>query len=578
MARTERAGRHPDAMGRTGTLARMRVDPTGAPDLLDYLRILWRNRLVVIVAVVLAVAATVAVDSVRARTYEGTANLLFISQSYDTATGSVNPLTPTDIATDIQLVKSSQVRTLATKALGSQAPPVQVAEIGTTEVAAVSVTSSSPVRAARAANAYANAYVKLTTQRFAAQSKSAEDGIQLQMVGVQSQINSVLAEIDKTPATASPTLNRLNSDLTGLDSHQQQLQTELGQLQDEFGQSPSGGQVVAPAVPSHSPVSPKKTTDAILGGVIGLILGIVLALVRDFADDRIRTQSELEVASGGLPSLGLIPRVHEWRDGERPMLVAVEQPKSAPAEAYRGLRTAIQFLGFDRPIKKVQITSPTAGDGKTTTATNLAVAMALAGQSVVLVSCDLRRPRLHNFFGLSNSVGFTSVLVGEVPLQEALIRVPGIDQLLVLPSGPVPPNPSELLGSEKARAVIDQLAHDADIVIIDSPPVLPVTDSSVLATVSDAVIMVVMANRGTRRELRRSLETLARVNSPVAGTILNGASDRDAYVYYRYDYTYDPPTDQGGAGPRPRANGHGPSDQPTGEPTGARPRRGGTGG
>ncbi len=270
----------------------------------------------------------------------------------------------------------------------------------------------------------------------------------------------------------------------------------------------------------------------------GLVLGIGLALLRERLDDRIRTKAELEKVAGGLPSLGLIPTVSEWRDKKRPFLVAAEHAKSPPAEAYRGLRTSIQFIGLDRTIKTVQITSPAAADGKTTTSANLAVTMAESGQNVVLVSCDLRRPRIHEFFGLANNFGFTSVLVGDTRLEDALVSVPKFGNLTVLPSGPVPPNPSELLGSTKAQEVFARLAQAADVVIIDSPPVLPVTDAAVLAGHVDAVVIVAAAQTTTRRDISRSIEVLNRVDAPIVGVVLNGASEADCYVYYRYGDQY----------------------------------------
>ncbi len=261
-------------------------------------------------------------------------------------------------------------------------------------------------------------------------------------------------------------------------------------------------------------------------------------MLRDRLDDRIRTKAELERVAGGLPTLGLIPTVAEWKDRKNPFLIAAEHAKSPPAEAYRGLRTSIQFIGLEHSIRTLQITSPAAADGKTTTSANLAVTMAQSGQNVVLVSCDLRRPRIHEFFGIPNEVGFTSVLVGDATLEDALVGLPAFGRLTILPSGPIPPNPSELLGSKKAGDVFALLAQAADLVIIDSPPVLPVTDAAVLAGTVDAVVLVAAARRTTRKDLARSVEVLSRVHAPLAGLVLNGASEADTYVYYRYGDQY----------------------------------------
>jgi len=362
--------------------------------------------------------------------------------------------------------------------------------------------------------------------------------VQKQITALQGQINGLQTQINQTQNTATSTLANLDNQLGELVSQQTTLRSQLTQIQVNVAQAPSGGQLVQPAVPSTTPSSPKRVTDALIALLVGLVLGIGLALLRERLDDRIRTKDELEGIAGNLPSLGLIPVVAEWRDRKKPFLISSVHPKSPPAEAYRGLRTSIQFVSLDKTIKTLQITSPAAADGKTTTAANLAVTMAESGRSVVLVGCDLRRPRTHEFFDLPNNVGFTSVLVGDARLEDALRSVPDYESLTILPSGPVPPNPSELLGSVKAREVFNRLAGVADIVILDSAPVLPVTDATVLASQVDAVLLVVAAGTTIRKDVARSVEVLGRVDAPVAGYVLNGASEADCYVYYRYGDQY----------------------------------------
>jgi len=234
--------------------------------------------------------------------------------------------------------------------------------------------------------------------------------------------------------------------------------------------------------------------------------------------------------------LGLIPVIDEWRDRKRPYLVAQTNPRSPSSEAYRGLRTSVQFMALETPSKVLQITSPSAGDGKTTTAANLAWIMADAGQRVVLIGCDLRQPRIHEFFGLPNDVGFTSVLLGEAELDDALLSVPNQPGLLMLPTGPVPPNPSELLSSAKTQQVFKRLSAYADMVIVDSAPVLPVTDAAVLSTHADAILLVVSVGMDKRRDVVRSVEMLNQINAPIGGIVLNRAPDADSSAYYHYRY------------------------------------------
>ncbi|OWY60743.1 hypothetical protein B7486_67535, partial [cyanobacterium TDX16] len=242
---------------------------------------------------------------------------------------------------------------------------------------------------------------------------------------------------------------------------------------------------------------------------LGALIGIGLAFVREQLDETVTTRAELEAATGGAPVLALVPRSG---DGEHhgvrgrfgalgrvgrpahdhePAPLAVAQPTGTPAaEAYRSLRTSVRFLDVERPLRTLLVTSPTEGDGKTTTVANLAVAVSRSGQRCVVVCGDLRQPRVHEHLGVAPEPGLTSVLLGEVTLDEALQRVPDTGKLRVLAAGGVPPNPSELLSSDAAIQVLERVGDGADLVLIDSPPVLPVTDALVLAQQVDGVVLV----------------------------------------------------------------------------------------
>ena len=270
----------------------------------------------------------------------------------------------------------------------------------------------------------------------------------------------------------------------------------LDQLTVDADLASGGAQLVGSAEVPTTPVRPKPMRNG------------VLALARraharasgwPSSPSTSTTRSRPRRTSSGIaapvPVIGLIPAVGGWKERDEIQLVSLTDPNSAAAEAYRTLRTAIQFIALDRPMRTLQVTSSNASEGKTTTLANLGVALAKAGQRVILVCCDLRRPRLHEFFGLSNDVGFTSVLLGKVPLSGALQDVPEVPRLRLLASGPLPPNPSELLSSGRTEEVFAALKAEADIVLIDSPPVLPVTDALVLFRQVDATLMVFSAAR-----------------------------------------------------------------------------------
>jgi polysaccharide biosynthesis transport protein len=419
------------------------------------------------------------------------------------------------------------------------------------------VRSTSPSFAAAAANAYARAYIQVSTKEFISAQLATESQIQGQITNVQSQITTVTNELNATSTTngasTSPTVQtqpsssvaatRLNAQLTGLYSQLSSLQTQLNQVQLVTAQGSSAGQLVTPAVTDNVPVSPKRVEDAMIAAALGLLLGLGFALLRDHVDDRIRGVADLEIAGTGLPALGLVPVVTDWRNRKAAFLVTAERPRSPAAEAYRALRTSVQFMAVDRPVKILQLTSPGAVEGKTTTSVNLAYAMGEAGQRVVLVDCDLRRPRVHEFFNLSNEVGLTSILLGRTPLEKALMGIRGNAGLKVVTAGPVPPNPSELLSGGSIARLFRSLAEVADLIILDSAPVLPVSDALALAARADAVLVVASAGVSTSRGLARTLELLSRVDARIVGTVLNRAPEIGSYApyaYSRYGYGYEP--------------------------------------
>ncbi len=469
-------------------------------------------------------------DHVRHRTYQGTAEVLFTFQGAS-GPSSTSDLSPADVATDIELIGSAPVQAAVATELHTTAPPVTATEVGATNVAQIAVRSTSPDFASAAANAYAHAYIQVATQGYIKSQLAAEKQIQIQILAQQDRINQ---HHGRLPVSATSPRFKRNSLISKPGSPPSSQQ--LNQLQATTAQGASAGQLVVPAVPDPVPISPKPVRDAVIAIGVGLLLGIGFALLRENLDDRVRGKDQLEQLMPGIPVLGLIPVIDEWRDRKRPYLVAQTHPRSPPSEAYRGLRTSVQFMALETPTKVLQITSPSAGDGKTTTSANLAWIMADAGQRVVLIGCDLRQPRIHEFFGLPNDVGFTSVLLGEAELDDALLSVPNQPGLLMLPTGPVPPNPSELLSSARTQQVFKSLGAYADMVIVDSAPVLPVTDAAVLSTHADAILLVVSVGMDKRRDVVRSVEMLNQINAPIAGIVLNRAPETDSSAYYHYRY------------------------------------------
>jgi receptor protein-tyrosine kinase len=231
--------------------------------------------------------------------------------------------------------------------------------------------------------------------------------------------------------------------------------------------------------------------------------------------------------------------IGSWRDRAEPFLVMKAEPTSPAAEAYRSLRTSLQFTAYESAIGSVLVTSPTATEGKTSTVSNLGVVLATVGKRVVLVSADLRRPRLAAFFRLEEGVGLTSVMIGELTLSEALQPVPDVPGLTVLGCGPVPPNPAELLSSPKFAEIFEELTSRFDVVLVDSSPLLPVTDPVLLSRLTDTTLLIVAAGTTTKGQLRRAVEQLTQVGARQIGIVLNEVTRGADHAYgYGYDRSY----------------------------------------
>ncbi|MGW9194340.1 polysaccharide biosynthesis tyrosine autokinase [Micromonospora chersina] len=288
--------------------------------------------------------------------------------------------------------------------------------------------------------------------------------------------------------------------------------------------------VSGPRVTS-SPVSPQPVRNLVFGGLLGLLLGAGLAVLRGLADVRMRDAAALQRVTGS-PLLGEIP--FESGAKSAPLIVG-EAANSPRAEAVRKLRTNLRFVDVHEPARVIAVTSALQGEGKTTMACNTAIALAEAGWRVLLIDADLRRPKVGDYLGLDGGVGLTDVLVGDVQVGDVVQRW-GDKSLLVLPSGATPPNPSELLGSKAMADLLVALRESADIVIIDTAPLLAVTDGVVVAVQADGALLVTQQGRTSRSQVAAAAHALHSVSVRLLGCVLNMAkvAKADAYQYEAY--------------------------------------------
>lgn len=318
------------------------------------------------------------------------------------------------------------------------------------------------------------------------------------------------------------------------------------------GPSPVKMSVTKPATAPTVPSAPNTRINLALGLILGLGLGITASVFRSTLDTRIRGEQDLREVTDA-PLLG---GISFDQDATKTPLLTQVPPHSRRAESFRQLRTNLKFANVSDKARTVLVTSSLPGEGKSTTATNLAIALAQAGQTVCLVDADLRRPMISEYLGLERSAGLTTALVGMADVND-LLQPWGDDSLYVLASGQIPPNPSELLGSHEMQLLLARLEEAFDIVVVDAPPLLPVTDAAVLSQNVGGVVLVVGSQKLRRQDLQKSLDALDLVNANILGVVMNRLPNKgpDAYSYTYYSHSDEAGTNSRRKGKRDAGRG-----------------------
>lgn len=449
----------------------------------DYLRILYSHWILIIVMTILGAGAGIAVTQLSTPSYEAQSKL-YVSVRTDSQASSDllqgSNFARQNMATFVELVTTESVLGPVVEELGLETPIRQLAE---------QITVSTPAEST------------------------------LMNINV----------VDDNPAQAAAIANEVGSQVRTL------VEEELEPPQNDDSVSPVQISMVQPAEEPVTPVSPKPQTNLALGIIIGLATGIGVAVLRTVLDKRIRSTEDIEYLTDA-PILGRI--AHDPKASKKPLIVHLN-PKSPRAESFRTLRTNIQFLSVGEGPKTFVLSSSGPAEGKSTTAANLALALAETGSKVALVDCDLRRPRVADYMGIEGAVGLTDVLIGRTAVADVLQRW-GKTELYVLPSGQIPPNPSELLGSEMMDQLLTDLQQRVDVVILDAPPVLLVTDAVVVAAKTQGVIFVAAVGVTKKRALEAAVASLEIARVPLRGIIgtmlpTKGPSF-SGYGVYAYEY------------------------------------------
>ena len=518
------------------------IDPrqNEAWNLRDYLAVLRLRKWSILVLTTLVVAGALVVSFQMTPIYASTAEVLVKPVTANQQLLQEVPVTSLlNLDTEKRIVESVAVATIAGEQVRpAETPPELINKLSVqvpanTQILQIKFSDANPLRAQAGAKAFSEAYLKFKSQQASQAATSVRSGIETQIQELERELTSLQGDLARTKE-GSPEHERLQTQTTFLTSRIAILQDQLAPL-SAIDIDP--GQILQPAELPISPASPNHALNAGLALFVGLALAVGVAFLRERLDDRLRDRADLEERLGA-SVLAVIPQIPGSRKRGEAMVVSVEEPKSAAAEAYRTLRTSIQFKAAQQGLKTLLVTSPAAGEGKSTTATNLAATLAQAGKRVVLVSADLRKPSIHRFFRIYNTVGLVDVLAGEATLRQAMKEVAKVRLLL---SGPIIANPSEVLQSEQMGEVLDQLKEIADFVIIDSAPVLVVADALALAPRVDGVLLVADAQATTRGAVTGARNQLEQVGAVLIGAVLNNFDPSKAKTqpyYYRYQYRY----------------------------------------
>jgi succinoglycan biosynthesis transport protein ExoP len=491
----------------------------GSVDLREFLQKVAHRKWLVLAVVVLVTGLAAGYSYSRPEVYSTTAQVLV--RPVLIQPGDTDPLDNLSMPTEAQLVESTPVARLARTTMGSDAAiddltkRLSVATPENTLILQITFTDATADGARVGAQAFARAYLENRAQQ--AQDAIVEDTAAIEdlILGIESEIQELDDDI-ATFTTDSPQWQIAKSDRRFAEARRQGL---LRQVETINTASTNPGEIMQQAERPSMPISPKHQVDLALGVLLGLAAGVALASVREQLQDRIQSPSAYRKVLKA-PTVGLIPESPMLR-GDLPRLVTIDAPRSPAAEAYRTLRTNVLAACKGAKIRTILVTGARQGEGKTTTAVNLAVALAQVGRSVVLIGADLRYPRVHSVLGIGNERGLGQVLLGSVSLDDALVDT-AVTDLRVLTSGPVTgvDEPVELLQSDRMFEVI-RSCRQADFVILDGPPIEPVADSLVLADLVDGVLLVTDAQEGTRAGVSRTRLQVEQVGGNILGGVLN---------------------------------------------------------
>jgi capsular exopolysaccharide synthesis family protein len=524
-------------------------------ELREFVSVVFRRLWLIILAIALVGGMTYALSVTSTPIYSASATL-HIDFGADPRTDPYTGLRTSEASakTYVEMMKSVELLEEVVDKLALPFTPKQlqasldVQQIRDTQLIQVSVEDSNPARAAATANELAETLI----ERNKADQRARYEPDQ---AALDAEIADLEQKIEETQIAITALGDPLDSQNANMPEYvrmeQTRLQAELARYQTLYVMRLNSAEdlrlaaaryednvtLFAQAQVPASPVKPRILLNTVLGLISGAVLGVSTAFLLEYLDDTIKTQEEVSSVLD-LPTLGnvtRIPGIKELKDG----LIALTEPRSPLVEGYRALRTNVQFSLVGNPSASILVTSAGPKEGKSTTLANLGTVMAQAGKTIILADTDLRRPTLHEFFEVPREPGLTDLLLEEEPEVGNYLRETKIEGLRLLTSGALPPNPSELLSSPQAARVLDDLKAQADVVLFDSPPVLAVTDATILSTKVRGVLLVLDAGTTRSDAAQQCREALKQVGTSILGVVLNRQKKGRGSHYYYYYYSKD---------------------------------------
>ena len=524
-------------------------------DLKVYARLLWHWAWLVILCTLVAAAVAYGISSVTTPIYQASTTLL-INQARNPTGADMQDLMLSERIgrTYAELMKRSPILAKVAEefevepaVLQSAITQISVTSVRDTQLLQLSIEGTSPEVVASVAEALPRVFIEdlksVQSERFA----ESKNNLQRELDTLSNEIEvtqvAIQAINDAPTAEEAVELGRLRNALTQYQNNYANLLQSYENIRLTEVQSSDSIAVVEPAQIPTQPIRPRALTNTLLAAIVGAMLALGIIFLIEYLDDRVKTPQDL-YSIVDLAVLGSIARIANQEKkgwGKRKARLTAEetlvssiQPRHPITEAYRGIRTNLQYSSVDTNLTSLLITSATPGEGKTTTAANLAIVLAQSGRSVILVDADMRKPRQHTLFELPQSPGLTDAIVASHTPPTRYVRATNVPNLSLLTSGKVPPNPAELLGSQRMQQLIAQLHEQAEMIIFDAPPVLAVTDAQVLANQVNGVVLIIDSEQTSRATVARAVEALARTNANLLGAVLNRLV-RSPRGYYQYD-------------------------------------------